>query len=212
MVWDCACGSGQATAALAGRFALVIATDASAEQLTHAPALPHTIWQVAPAEASGLPDASVDVVAIAQALHWFDLSRFWPEVRRVVRPGGLIAAWSYGPQRVAEPRVDALLTDFYTSTVGPFWPAERRHVDSGYTTLAFPFERLAPPRFAMVQEWALPQMLGYVRSWSATQRYRTSEGRDPVLELEPRLSAAWGAGTHEVRWPLTVVAGTIGVD
>lgn len=209
LVWDCACGSGQATAALAERFAHVIATDASAEQLSHAPATPRTVWKLATAEASGLPAHSVDAVTIAQALHWFDLDRFWPEVRRVVRPGGLVVAWSYGMPGTGDAALDETLVHFHDVTVGPWWPINRGHVDQGYRTLAFPFPRLHPPSFDMRVSWSLDQLLGYIGSWSATRRHRDAEGADPIPALRAALAPRWGAAARDVSWPLTVLAGRV---
>lgn len=209
MAWDCACGSGQATAGLADHFASVIATDASGEQLSHAPPLPRVVWQVATAEESGLPEHSVDAVLVAQALHWFDLDRFWPEVRRVVRPGGVVTAWSYAFQNTGLPAIDELLRHFTSVTLADYWPAERRHVDAGYATLAFPFERLEPPAAAMTAHWDVGRELGYLRSWSATRRAREVLGSDPVGALEEPLRAAWGDGAREVQWPLSVLAGRV---
>lgn len=206
-VWDCACGSGQATAGLADRFDLVIATDASAEQLSHAPPIPRTIWKLAAAEASGLPDASVDAVVIAQALHWFDLARFWPEVRRVVRPGGVVAAWCYGPTRLPDPALDRLVQWFYLDVLGEWWPANRRHIDAGYTTLDFPFPHLQAPAVELRVSWTLAQFLGYLRTWSAAQRYQATTGTDPFLEFAGRLALLWGDGVHQVEWPVSMLAG-----
>lgn len=209
MAWDCACGSGQATPGLVDFFEHVIATDASASQLSHAPALPKVVWQVATAEESGLPDQSVDAVLIAQSLHWFDLDRFWPEVRRVVRPGGIVTAWSYAFQQTGDPALDELLRQFTTTTVGPYWPPERRHVDAGYATLTFPFERLESPAAAMTASWDVGRQLGYLRSWSATRRAREVMGVDPVGLLEEPLRASWGSGEREIQWPLTVLTGVV---
>lgn len=167
------------------------------------------MWKQATAEESGLPDASVDAVLIAQALHWFDLDRFWPEVRRIVRPGGIVTAWSYAFQQVGVPELDALLREFTTEVVGTYWPPERRHVDTGYTELDFPFERLEPPAAAMTAQWDAGRQLGYLRSWSATRRAREALGSDPVAAIEDRIRAAWGPGTREVQWPLTVLAGVV---
>ncbi|MES2124871.1 MAG: class I SAM-dependent methyltransferase [Gemmatimonadota bacterium] len=209
VVWDCACGSGQATASLAARFELVVATDASAEQLSHAPPIPRTVWKRAVAESSGLPAASVDAVTIAQALHWFDFDAFWAEVRRVVRPGGVLVAWTYGPQRIDDPAIDPILNRFANGEVGPCWPANRRHVDSGYATIDFPFPRLDPPSLELEVSWTLEQMLGYARSWSATQRYVASYGSDPVEALAEALRPHWGSRTLVVRWPLAILAGRV---
>lgn len=187
----------------------MIATDPSGEQLTHAPPIERVVWKQASAEDSGLPDASVDVVLIAQALHWFDLERFWPEVRRIVRPGGIVTAWSYAFQQVGVPELDAMLRRFTTEVVGPYWPPERHHVDTGYTELSFPFERIEPPAAAMTAHWDVGRQLSYLRSWSATRRAREELGSDPVAALEGPIRAAWGSGEREVQWPLTVLAGVV---
>ena len=57
---------------------------------------PRVEYRVAPAERSGLPDAAVDLVTLALAAHWFDLPRFYAEVRRVGRPRTAIALISSG--------------------------------------------------------------------------------------------------------------------
>lgn len=209
IAWDCGCGSGQATAGLLPHFDNVIATDASAAQLTNAPPLPNVVWQVAPAEASGLPDHSVDAVIIAQALHWFNIEAFWAEVRRVVRHGGVVMAWSYAYQQTGDPALDALLRNYADTTVGEYWPPERRHIDAGYATIDFPFERLIPPATSMTALWDAGRELGYLRSWSATRRAREVLGTDPVSALEEPLRAAWGNGEREVQWPLSVLAGVV---
>lgn len=209
LAWDCGAGSGQASIALASRFARVIATDASAAQIAQAQPDPRVEYRVAPAERSTLDDAGVDLVIVAQALHWFDLERFYAEVRRVLRPGGVIAAWSYGVLAVEGAAVDAAVQRFYHDDVGPYWPPERRHVESAYRDLPFPFERVAAPAFAMGLRWNLAQLLGYFRSWSATARYVEQRGDDPVARLEPQLAACWGDAerTREIRWPLALLAG-----
>lgn len=209
LAWDCATGNGQAATDLARYFARVVATDMSAEQIARATPAPGVVYRVAPADASGLAAASVDLVTIAQALHWFDLDRFYAEVRRVLRPGGLVAAWTYGIHDVADAAIDRRVKTFYEHTVGAYWPPERRHVEAGYATLAFPFERVAAPAFAMRVAWTLPQLLGYLRSWSATGRYVAERGSDPVAALEAEIAPLWGDRDQcrEITWPLTVLAG-----
>jgi SAM-dependent methyltransferase len=207
--WDCACGSGQATLDLAARFAAVIATDASAAQVAAAPPHPHVRYHVATAEVSGLEAASVDIITVAQALHWFDLAPFYAEAERVLKAAGVLAAWTYGVVHVAAASVDELLQEFYWTTVQPYWPAERRHVESGYRTLSFPFAQLTPPAFEMQEEWSLPQLIGYIRSWSATARYLRQTGVDPALLLEQNLQAKWGDpnSLRRISWPLSLRIG-----
>lgn len=208
---DVATGSGQAAIELALRFTRVVATDLSAGQIALARPAANIAYRVAPAEASGLDDHSADLVAIAQALHWLDLDRFYGEVRRVLKPGGVVAAWTYGVLHVEGDAVDALVQRFYSETVGPWWPAERRHVETAYRELAFPFARIAAPPFEMAIAWTLPQLLGYFRSWSATGRYIAANGGDPVAAMEPEFARAWGdpSAPRMVTWPLGVIAGRI---
>jgi SAM-dependent methyltransferase len=208
LAWDCATGNGQAAVALAAHFQRVIATDASAQQIESAEAHPLLEYRVAPAESSGLASDSVDVVTVAQALHWFDIPAFFAEVQRVLRPAGVVAVWSYSFLSVS-PAVDDLVNHFYSVTTGPFWPPERELVESGYRGIAFPFEELTPPPFAMATEWNLQQLLGYLRTWSATQKFIAARRFDPVDSLGQELQRVWGDAeqTHIVQWPLTLRVG-----
>jgi SAM-dependent methyltransferase len=209
LAWDCGTGSGQAAVALAGHFTSVIATDSSAAQIGQAKAHPGVDYRVAPAEASGLEAASVDLVTVAQALHWFDFGRFFGEVRRVLRPGGVMAAWTYGIVTIEGDAVDALALAFYRDEIGAYWPPERRHVEEGYRSIPFPFERIEAPAFAMAVDWTLDELLAYFRSWSATARYVRENGTDPVAALADRLAAPWGdpRTRRRVAWPLSVLVG-----
>ena len=210
-VWDCATGNGQAALALAEHFDAVIATDASAAQLAQAPAHPRVDYRCAPAEASGLAASSVDLVTVAQALHWFDLERFYAEVRRVTKPDGLLAVWTYGRLQLDDPALDAPMQAFYDTRIAPCWPAERAHIEDQYARLPFPFERVATPAFHMSVSWPLMQLLEYVRSWSATPVYIARHGTDPAHELAEQLAPLWGDSEtrHTVRWPLTLQLGRV---
>lgn len=211
LAWDCGCGNGQASVALAKHFAHVRATDASREQILHAQLSHGVEYDVAAADNSGLPDRSVDLITVAQALHWFELSSFYDEVRRVGKRGAVIAAWTYGINEVDGAEVNAAVQHFYHQVVGPYWPPERHHVETGYRELDFPFERIDAPEFSMAQQWPLAQLLGYFRSWSATARYKAAHGHDPVDVLEQQLRPLWGdpAATRAIRWPLSIVAGRL---
>ncbi len=211
LAWDCGAGSGQASVALAAHFARVHATDASADQVAHAEPHPCVEYRVAPAEQSGLPDRSADLVTVAQALHWFDLPAFYAEVRRALKPGGVIAAWTYGVHVTEGDDVNAVVRHFYEHVVGPCWPPERRHVENGYRELPFPFTRIAAPEFTMQVRWPLAQLLGYLGSWSATARYRKLNGSDPLPALRQQLLPLWGdpAQARSVSWPLSLLAGRL---
>ena len=208
-VWDCGAGSGQASLSLADYFSSVHATDAGASQIAQADPHPCIHYRVASAEDSGLPSHSFDLITVAQALHWFDLDRFYAEARRVLKPGGVIAVWSYGMIRVEGSEVDAAIQRFYRHTIGPYWPPERRHVENGYRDLAFPFQLIDPPPLSMRVHWTLDQLLGYLRSWSASARYLSATGKDPALDLATELLPAWGGSEHrrQIEWPLSIRAG-----
>jgi SAM-dependent methyltransferase len=208
--WDVGTGSGQAAVMLAEHFDRVIATDASERQVAHAVPHPRVTYLVAPAERAPLSDGSVSLVTVAQALHWFDRPAFYREVQRVAAPGGVIAAWSYGLLQV-DADVDAQVQWFYEARIGRYWPAERRHVETGYTTLDFPFERIAVPAPALEVMLDRAAVLGLIGTWSAVAGARTAEGGDPVAELAPRLAAVWpDAGPRLVRWPLALLVGRVG--
>jgi len=210
-VWDCAAGNGQASVDLAARFDRVVATDASRDQIASAKPHPRIEFRVATAEANGLPDASVGLVTVAQAAHWFDLDRFYEEVRRVLRPGGALAIWAYGINEVEGDRVNELVQEFYAKTVGPYWPPERKLVEEGYRTIPFPFTEIAPPAFRMETRWTLEQLLGYFGTWSATSRHVKATGFNPLDPLKDALLPIWGKA--EIRrlvvWPLAVRVGLI---
>jgi SAM-dependent methyltransferase len=206
---DVGCGNGQATVGLAAVFHAVVGIDPSREQIANAEPHPRVRYRVAAAEATGLDGGSVDAVLVAQALHWLDLDRFYPEVRRVARPGAAFAAVTYALAEI-EPAVDAMVHRLYHDVVGADWPPERRHTETGYRTLPMPFAPVEPPALAMEDEWSLDQLLGYLRTWSAVTRYRARTGADAVAQVEPRLREAWGAApTRRVRWPLAIRAGRV---
>lgn len=208
VAWDCATGSGQAARALAEHYPRVVATDASARQVENAAPHPRVTYRVAPAERSGLPDHGVDLLTVAQALHWLDLDRFYAEARRVVRPGGVVAAWCYGLFSVS-PAVDAVVGRLYHEVLEGHWPAGREHVDNGYSDLPFPFDRLEAPPVTMTARWDLQQLLGMLSSWSAVARYDAAH-RPGALELVAgELIAAWGDARRQVTWPLYVFIGRV---
>jgi SAM-dependent methyltransferase len=207
--WDCGCGSGQAAGRLTGYFAHVVATDPSVAQIRHAHRGANLSYAVALAESCPLPDRSIDLVTVAQALHWFDVARFYAEARRVLVPQGVIAVWCYGEVSV-DAASDAVIQQFYHDVVGPYWPPQRRHVESGYRDLPFPFARSTVPRFEMAARWTIADLVAYVGTWSATRRYMAATGVNPLPALRQALIANWpDASRRKVSWPLHVLAGTV---
>lgn len=209
LAWDCGTGNGQAAVALADHFAKVFATDASAEQISSAEAHPRVEYAVAPAEKCPLPDHVADLVTVAQALHWFDRDRFYAEVRRVARPGGLLAATCYYEPSVG-PGVNPVLRR-WEDFIRPYWTPERVWVDAGYRTIPFPFPELETPRFELTVESSLPRFLGYLGTWSATTQFVKAHGSDPLERFAPEFAAAWGdpAAVRTVRWEFNVRLGRV---
>lgn len=207
---DCATGNGQAALGLAAHFRRVVATDLSTAQLEQRRQDPRIVYVAATAERLPIADRSVDLVTVAQALHWLDLPGFYAEVQRIARPGAVVAAWSYGLMRVA-PAIDRVVTDLYEDIVGAFWPPERALVESGYRELPFPFEPIPTAPLALRAEWPLERLLGYLASWSAVQRFKDASGRDPVGLVRDALAAAWGdaAVPRSIEWPLALRVGRV---
>ena len=208
LAWDCGTGNGQAARALAPHFERIIATDLSGEQIAQATPDPRITYRAAPAEASGLANASCDLVVVAQALHWFCNEPFYAEIKRVLKPGGLFAAWTYTLLQT-DAKLNAAITHFHDHTVGPWWPPERRWVNLAYAGMPFPFADLPTPRFEIRLQWTLADLLAYVRTWSATQRFITDNGRDPTLELDNALRPLWGDPevSKSIVWPIALRAG-----
>ncbi len=208
LAWDCATGNGQAAVELAEVFDRVIATDASEKQIANAEPHERVEYRVARGEESGMESESIDVIMVAQALHWLDFRRFYAEVRRVLKNHGAFAASAYKFLHIT-PEIDELVNQrYYQNIVGPFWPPERALVEK-FEELPFPFSEIQTPSFEMIGQWNLEHLLGYLRSWSATQRFIAANKRDPLEEIADELCAAWGdpGQMRKVVWPLIVRVG-----
>lgn len=204
LAWDVGTGNGQAAVGIAAHFDYVIATDASEGQLVHAAPHVRVSYRRATAEAGGLPDACADLVTVAQALHWFNHDAFYAEVRRVIAPGGRLAAWCYTLPQV-EPRIDEIVLRFYRADPGPYWECGRRYIDERYETIPFPFDELRPvPSFACRADWTMNQYLAYVESWSAVQALKRREQRDPLVPLRAEVAEVWGPPDvrRPIAWPV----------
>ncbi len=208
LAWDAGCGSGQLSVLLAERFEQVVATDASAEQIAQAEPRPNVEYRRATAEASGLSEGSADLAVAAQAAHWFDLPAYYREVDRATRPGAAVVLVTYGILLV-EPEIDRAIMELYTQVLGPHWPPERRHVEDGYRSLAFPYRELVAPPLEVTATWDLAGLTGYLGTWSATRALEKAEGPGPFDAFCRDLTEIWGAADTRrlIRWPLSLRAG-----
>lgn len=199
--WDCATGSGQAAVSLAGRFERVEATDISEPLLAKAPDLKNVRFRRAAAEVSGLQDASIDLVTVAQALHWFELELFWRELRRVCKPGAVFAFWGYCWPQV-DAAVDAKLVGL-REELAPYWPERNVILQHGYRDVHPPFAAVAASPFAVQVQWTRRDYIAHIASWSAIRYQREQRGADGLNEFEQNLAEIWPAETlRTVSWPL----------
>ena len=205
---DIGCGNGQASVMLAQHFSQVLATDASAAQIEQAQPCANVHYQASPAETIPAADHSADLVTVAQAIHWFDHPRFFAEVDRVLKPGGLLAIWGYQLLHT-DSALDAVIAHFHGQVVGPFWPKERALLDNGYTRIDFPYPRLSTPDFYMRAHWRFSHLLGYLNTWSAVKQFEKANGHNPVEQEGEALLSAWGDPATErgIYWPLILYVG-----
>ncbi|MBL4583393.1 MAG: class I SAM-dependent methyltransferase [Pseudomonadales bacterium] len=210
LAWDCATGNGQAAVGLADYFESVIATDGSETQIAQATRHPKIQYQQAVAETNGLKSNDFDLITVAQALHWFDLPKFFNECQRLLKPKGIVAVWSYDILRLT-PQINKITDHFYSDVVGSYWPPGRERIDEGYETLEFPFNEFDTPQFNMSARWSLEHFIQYFSTWSAVQRYKEHNKTDPVEQVKAQFEQAWGdpEQLQNVHWSITLRVGSV---
>lgn len=207
--WDCATGNGQVATVLAAHFERVVATDISQRQLDFAEPAPNLQYAVSAAEQTPFAAGTFDLITVGQALHWFDFDRFNLEVRRVAKPGGVLACWGYELLNIS-PAIDQLILHFYRSVVGSYWDPERKHIEEQYARIPFPYEQVAFRVFPSVVAWHRAHLLGYLRTWSAVQRYLQAQQHDPLVDLAEQIAPLWPSHeVKEVSFPMFVKLGIV---
>ena len=206
--WDCATGNGQVAAVLADSFIRVDATDLSAHQLAQAVQRPNLHYQTARAEHTPFPAQRFDLITVAQAVHWFEPAAYHAEVRRVARHGAVLAEWGYGLVQIS-PAIDPLIQQFYRDTMGPYWDANRWHIDDEYARIPFPFAEVRRAHFAVRRLWSAEWFLQYLRTWSSVAKYQQERGEDAVALIAVAVAQWWGSGEREVVFPVFARAGQV---
>ena len=205
--WDCATGNGQVARILAQHFQKVYATDISEKQLSQALQLPNILYKVESSDRADVPDDSFDLVTVAQAIHWFNFEAFYAEVKRTLKPDGVIAVFGYGLMLI-DKKVDQVIHKLYEDILGKYWDSERRYIEEGYKTIPFPFEEVTAPHFQIKTTWSFSQMIGYLNTWSSLQHYKKANERNPLEYLMTELKDAWGDDAEkEVRFPILLRVG-----
>jgi SAM-dependent methyltransferase len=206
---DVGTGNGQAAVALAARFEQVLATDPSAEQIASAEPRPNITYRVLPAEDTDVAPDTLDLVVVAQALHWFALDRFYPAIARAMKPRAIFAAFGYYAFAV-EPAIDAVVGDAIMAPLAPYWARGNALLARGYRDLPFPFEELAPPAFCIEMRWTLAELIGYLGTWSAVTRHEAeapAPERGLLDRASERLAPLWGAAPRLVTMPVFLRVG-----
>lgn len=209
--WDCGTGNGQAAAVLANDFAQVIGTDISQKQLDVAVKKSNIHYYCCPAEVTPIESNTVDLITVAQALHWFDLDAFYREVTRVAKPEGVIAVWCYSLGSV-NANIDPFIKKLYNDILGNhYWSSERQYIDDAYMTIPFPFPKIKAPYFAIEKEMYFSGLLGYLNTWSAVKTYQNKNQVNPIDLIYDDLKAAWGddKAKYTMHWPIHLLIGKI---
>lgn len=189
--WDCGTGNGQVAEQLSEYFEKVYATDISAAQIAQATPNKKIEYSVQPAEETNFTGNQFDLIVVAQAIHWFDFDKFYAEVNRTLKPGGILSVVGYdGP--VISPEVNKAKAYFYTEIVGSYWDKERKHIDDRYANIPFPFEEIPSPQLSHCMNWSFEHFTGYLSTWSAVKHFIKDKGYDPVEEFRNELKEAWG--------------------
>jgi len=209
LAWDCATGSGQAANGLANFFNKVIASDASENQVNNAFKNNKITYKVFPAEKADIESSSVDLITVAQALHWFNFEKFYREVRRVLKKDGIIAVWLYDLVKIST-EVDLITKRFDEEILKNYWPPERQLFYDKYKNIPFPFEKVEAPEFEMTSEWTYNDLLGFLGTWSGTQKFRDGENYDPLNLIREELIKTWGdEEIKKATWELVLKIGKV---
>lgn len=208
LAWDCGTGNGQSAISLSTYYSSVYATDPSEKQIENAPTNEKINYKVERAEKTNLSNETVDLITVAQAVHWFDFDKFYAEVKRVLKPNGVIAVWAYGLPTINH-EVDKIIRHFHDDIVGEFWQDENRLIDKEYTTIPFPFKEITAPNFSITKELFFHDVIGLLKTWSATQKYVDHYQKDPIAVIESELRQAWSSNqsSKTATWKLVLKFG-----
>lgn len=208
--WDCATGNGQAALGLSQVFRVIEATDISKEQIENAFSVKNVRYSVQPSETTSFSEGQFDLINVAQALHWFDLDRYWEEVRRVLNRQGAFVAYGYTWPEV-EDTVDEVVERCVTSVIAPYWAENNRLVWNGYRDVKLPFKRLETPQIDLINHWNMEQFFNYLHTWSATRRCMDNIGTEFFEVAKTEMRKYWGDPREikVVRNPLTLIAGKV---
>lgn len=207
LAWDAGTGNGQFAVMLSKYFNRVVGTDISEKQLANAIQKPNVEYYVNDSTSTYFAAQTVDLVTVAQAVHWFNFEKFYAEVQRVLKKDGIIALIGYGLMK-SSPEVNEIVLDFYNNVLGAYWDKERKLIDESYTTIPFPFDEIQLQQYSMPYTWNIDQLMGFFSTWSALQHYRRSTGSDPLPLLRRRFKDT-GMEEFKIEFPIFARTGRI---
>ena len=112
LVVDAGCGSGQSTLMWADECESVIGFDISESQIKNAPQTKNNvIFKVSSAYNIPTEDSSVDLITIAQTMHWLEKDRFYSEVKRALKLDGVLAVFGYGNVELSNTKASELVKE-----------------------------------------------------------------------------------------------------
>ena len=209
IVWDAATGNGQAARSLSSYFLKVIATDFSNQQIGNAFHKENIIYKIENAEESSIETSTVDLVTVATAIHWFNIPKFYEQVERVLKPGGVLAVWSYAGCTI-NTELDKLMNVFAFDFLANYWPVETQmNWKDKYVHLPFPYRLIDSPDFFCETEFSLKDLINYMFSWSGVQQYIKQHGENPLEDFYKSIMPAWGNENNKkkIRWELLFKCG-----
>jgi SAM-dependent methyltransferase len=206
--WDAGTGNGQVAGQLANYFETVFATDFSKNQLKNAVIKKNIIYKTERAEQTSFPDNEFDLITVAQAIHWFDFTKFYNEVNRTLKPDGIFAVIGYDICKI-DIKSDEIIQHLYSNILNGYWDKERIYIDEHYQTIPFPFDEINAPVFISEYEWSLEQLTGFLNSWSAVQHYKDRNNDDnPIHKITDDLRNCWNEnGIKKVSFPVFLRVG-----
>jgi SAM-dependent methyltransferase len=204
--WDCGTGNGQIASVLSKNFKLVYATDISPKQLENAPQVENVIYKIQPSEKTAFEKNQFDLITVGQAIHWFNFNEFYREVKRTLKPNGIICILGYG-KFYSTKEIDSIVNHFYDNIIGKYWDSERRYIDEKYLTIPFPFKEIICPEIVNSFQWDLNHLIGYISTWSAVKHFKTKTGFNPILELHENLKRVWDTPQKSIHFPMLMRLG-----
>jgi len=209
---DIGCGSGQATKRLHDFFPKVFGIEPSPQQLEQAEQIDGIEYICARAEQTPLPAGEADLITVATAVHWFNLAEFWPEVDRILRPGGIIAIWTNGETVTTNNEKADLAYKKFNEKIFSYWAPQNHQVFDKYKDVHIPYERKERGYIYSKRSIPLFFFTGFLRTWSAYQSFMKDHPEEKILEeLEEEIKIAYGLSSSEekieIDWEVILLLG-----